>query len=134
MKAVIMAGGKGTRLQPYTALFPKPLMPLGDMPVLELLLHQLESILYHMINSRRWCLRCNSRYGRWGGQRGSYRCSFLCRRGHYRRVARGNKYRGMFGNILRHQLNRSEFFKDQAHRKTQPVLILYFSYQAGHDQ
>ncbi|WP_454742145.1 sugar phosphate nucleotidyltransferase [Cupriavidus necator] len=41
MQAVIMAGGKGTRLQPYTALFPKPLMPLGDMPVLELLLHQL---------------------------------------------------------------------------------------------
>jgi NDP-mannose synthase len=43
MKAVIMAGGKGTRLQPYTALFPKPLMPLGDMPVLELLLHQLRT-------------------------------------------------------------------------------------------
>ncbi|MFM0597981.1 sugar phosphate nucleotidyltransferase [Paraburkholderia dilworthii] len=42
MKAVIMAGGKGTRLQPYTALFPKPLMPLGDMPVIELLLHQLK--------------------------------------------------------------------------------------------
>ncbi len=41
MKAVIMAGGKGTRLQPFTASFPKPLMPLGDMPVLELLLHQL---------------------------------------------------------------------------------------------
>jgi NDP-sugar pyrophosphorylase family protein len=41
MKAVIMAGGKGTRLQPFTASFPKPLMPLGDMPVLELLLRQL---------------------------------------------------------------------------------------------
>lgn len=38
-----MAGGKGTRLQPYTAVFPKPLMPLGDMPVIELLLHQLRS-------------------------------------------------------------------------------------------
>lgn len=37
-----MAGGRGTRLGPYTALFPKPLMPLGDgMPVLELLLRQL---------------------------------------------------------------------------------------------
>ena len=36
-----MAGGKGTRLQPFTASFPKPLMPLGDMPVLELLLRQL---------------------------------------------------------------------------------------------
>lgn len=42
MQAVIMAGGKGTRLGPYTASFPKPLMPLGDqMPVLELLLRQL---------------------------------------------------------------------------------------------
>ncbi len=42
MKAVVIAGGKGTRLGPYTALFPKPLMPLGDeMPVLELLLRQL---------------------------------------------------------------------------------------------
>src|SRR4051812_13417960 len=43
MKAVVMAGGKGTRLQPYTAVFPKPLMPLGDMPVIELLLRQLRS-------------------------------------------------------------------------------------------
>ncbi len=42
MKAVVMAGGKGTRLQPFTASFPKPLMPLGDMPVLELLLRQLQ--------------------------------------------------------------------------------------------
>jgi len=39
-----MAGGKGTRLGPYTASFPKPLMPLGDgMPVLELLLRQLKA-------------------------------------------------------------------------------------------
>lgn len=36
-----MAGGKGTRLQPFTAVFPKPLMPLGEMPVIELLLRQL---------------------------------------------------------------------------------------------
>lgn len=42
MKAIVMAGGKGTRLQPYTASFPKPLVPLGDMPVLELLLRQLK--------------------------------------------------------------------------------------------
>jgi NDP-sugar pyrophosphorylase family protein len=40
-QAVIMAGGKGTRLHPYSALFPKPLMPLGDMPVLELLLRRM---------------------------------------------------------------------------------------------
>jgi NDP-mannose synthase len=44
MKAIIMAGGRGTRLGPYTAVLPKPLMPLGDeMPVLELLLRQLKS-------------------------------------------------------------------------------------------
>lgn len=39
--AVILAGGKGTRLWPYTAVLPKPLMPLGEMPVLELVLRQL---------------------------------------------------------------------------------------------
>jgi len=32
MKAVVLAGGKGTRLQPYTTILPKPLMPIGDMP------------------------------------------------------------------------------------------------------
>jgi NDP-sugar pyrophosphorylase family protein len=41
MQAVIMAGGKGTRLYPFSAVFPKPLMPLNDMPVLELLLRRL---------------------------------------------------------------------------------------------
>jgi NDP-sugar pyrophosphorylase family protein len=42
-QAVIMAGGKGTRLFPYSALFPKPLMPLGDMPILELLLRRMKA-------------------------------------------------------------------------------------------
>jgi NDP-sugar pyrophosphorylase family protein len=42
-QAVVMAGGKGTRLHPYSALFPKPLMPLNDMPVLELLLRQMKN-------------------------------------------------------------------------------------------
>ena len=41
MKAVILAGGKGTRLAPYTKILPKPLMPIGDMPILEILLRQL---------------------------------------------------------------------------------------------
>ena len=41
--AVILAGGKGTRLAPYTTVLPKPLMPLGDMPVLEILLRQLHA-------------------------------------------------------------------------------------------
>jgi NDP-sugar pyrophosphorylase family protein len=43
MKAVILAGGKGTRLAPYTKILPKPLMPIGDMPVLEILLRQFKS-------------------------------------------------------------------------------------------
>ncbi|QCI68402.1 nucleotidyltransferase family protein [Phreatobacter stygius] len=38
MKAVIQCGGRGTRLRPYTAVLPKPLMPIGSRPVLELLL------------------------------------------------------------------------------------------------
>jgi len=41
MKAVILAGGKGTRLAPYTKVLPKPLMPIGDMPILEILLRQM---------------------------------------------------------------------------------------------
>lgn len=36
-----MAGGKGTRLRPYTTIFPKPLVPIGDMPILEIILRQL---------------------------------------------------------------------------------------------
>lgn len=38
MKAVILAGGEGSRLQPYTLILPKPLMPVGDLPVIEILL------------------------------------------------------------------------------------------------
>jgi len=43
MKAVILAGGKGTRLKPYTTVLPKPLMPIGDKPILEILIRQLET-------------------------------------------------------------------------------------------
>jgi len=42
MRAVILAGGKGTRLAPYTVAFPKPLMPLGDIPILEIVVRQLK--------------------------------------------------------------------------------------------
>ena len=42
MKAVILAGGKGTRLAPYTKILPKPLLPIGDMPILEVLLRQMQ--------------------------------------------------------------------------------------------
>ena len=41
MKAVILAGGKGTRLAPYTNILPKPLMPIGEKPILEVLIHQI---------------------------------------------------------------------------------------------
>jgi NDP-sugar pyrophosphorylase family protein len=40
-RAVVLAGGRGTRLAPYTTVLPKPLMPVGDMPILEILLRQL---------------------------------------------------------------------------------------------
>jgi NDP-sugar pyrophosphorylase family protein len=41
MQALIMAGGKGTRLMPYSATLPKPLVPIGEEPVLEILLRRL---------------------------------------------------------------------------------------------
>lgn len=40
-QAVVLAGGEGTRLRPYTAVIPKPLMPVGDRPILEIVLLQL---------------------------------------------------------------------------------------------
>jgi NDP-mannose synthase len=41
MKAVVLAGGRGTRLAPYTTVLPKPLVPVGDKPILEIILRQL---------------------------------------------------------------------------------------------
>ncbi len=41
MRAIVLAGGKGRRLTPYTYILPKPLMPIGDMPILEVVLIQL---------------------------------------------------------------------------------------------
>jgi NDP-sugar pyrophosphorylase family protein len=40
-RAVILAGGKGTRLRPYTWVLPKPLMPIGEFPILEVIIRQL---------------------------------------------------------------------------------------------
>src|SRR5262245_14801595 len=41
MQAMILAGGKGTRLQPYTTVLPKPLMPVSSYPILEIIIRQL---------------------------------------------------------------------------------------------
>jgi len=44
VKAVIMAGGKGTRLRPITFSIPKPLLPIGEKPILELIISRLSSL------------------------------------------------------------------------------------------
>lgn len=43
VRIAILAGGKGTRLAPYTSVLPKPLMPVGDRAILEIVLGQLAS-------------------------------------------------------------------------------------------
>ena len=40
-RAIILAGGMGTRLRPYTVVMPKPLMPIGEFPILEVIVRQL---------------------------------------------------------------------------------------------
>lgn len=40
-RAIILAGGMGTRLHPYTVVIPKPLVPIGDHPILEVVIRQL---------------------------------------------------------------------------------------------
>lgn len=42
-RAIILAGGKGTRLHPYTVVLPKPLLPIGEFPILEVIIRQLIS-------------------------------------------------------------------------------------------
>ncbi len=42
MEAVVLAGGKGTRLQPFTTVLPKPLMPVGGRPILGIIIEQLK--------------------------------------------------------------------------------------------
>jgi NDP-sugar pyrophosphorylase family protein len=49
MKAIVLAGGRGTRLAPYTTVLPKPLMPIGDMPILDVVLRQLAAAGYDHI-------------------------------------------------------------------------------------
>jgi NDP-sugar pyrophosphorylase family protein len=47
MKAVILAGGLGTRLRPFTQVIPKPLLPIGEKSVLEI---QIERLRMHGFN------------------------------------------------------------------------------------
>jgi NDP-mannose synthase len=42
MKAVILCGGEGKRLRPYTYILPKPLLPIGDKAILEIILERLK--------------------------------------------------------------------------------------------
>ncbi len=46
-KAVILAGGKGSRLGPYTTVLPKPLLPIGDRAILDVVVRQLEDNGFH---------------------------------------------------------------------------------------
>ena len=43
---IIMAGGKGTRLYPYTKILPKPLIPIGDIPILERIINRFISMVH----------------------------------------------------------------------------------------
>lgn len=43
MRAFVLAGGRGSRLHPFTTVIPKPLVPVGEMPILEILLRQLKA-------------------------------------------------------------------------------------------
>jgi NDP-sugar pyrophosphorylase family protein len=52
-KAVILAGGRGTRLAPYTSVLPKPLMPIGDRAILEIVVGQLAD---HGFNDITFCV------------------------------------------------------------------------------
>jgi NDP-sugar pyrophosphorylase family protein len=70
-KVIIQAGGKGSRLYPYTQVLPKPLMPVGGMPILEIVIRQLAACGFreliitigHLGDMIRWCCGDGSRWG-----------------------------------------------------------------------
>jgi len=43
MKAIILSGGLGTRLRPFTEVIPKPLLPIGEKAVLEIQIEHLKA-------------------------------------------------------------------------------------------
>ena len=47
--AVILVGGKGTRLRPYTVVLPKPLMPIGEFPILEVVIRQMAHFGFNQV-------------------------------------------------------------------------------------
>jgi NDP-sugar pyrophosphorylase family protein len=71
MRAVILAGGKGTRLLPFTKVFPKPLVPLGEKPILDIIIRQLKHFGFthitlavgHMAEMIQTYIRNGERYG-----------------------------------------------------------------------
>jgi NDP-sugar pyrophosphorylase family protein len=71
MQAVILAGGRGTRLVPFTKVFPKPLVPVGDKPILDTILRQLKHFGFthvtlavgHMAEMIQAYLQNGERYG-----------------------------------------------------------------------
>jgi NDP-sugar pyrophosphorylase family protein len=50
MRAVVLAGGLGMRLRPYTTILPKPLLPIGDRPILEIILRQLAAAGFEKVD------------------------------------------------------------------------------------
>lgn len=71
MRAVVLAGGRGTRLRPITSVLPKPLIPVGNYPILEILVRQLKKSGYdhitlatgYMSNLIRAAFQDGSRWG-----------------------------------------------------------------------
>ena len=59
MKAIILAGGLGTRLKPFTEVIPKPLLPVGEKAVLEI---QMEHLEEHGFNEIFLATNFKSRY------------------------------------------------------------------------